>query len=99
MNYVEDVAEKASSEALRDLTARILAGEIRSSGIVSRRALQAAGLMDQRAAQALWEVRPWIAIKPSWIWRIYSSFISKVESFFILMWSLVLFGFSIRSRG
>ena len=70
MNYVEDVAEKASSEALRDLMVRIRAGEIRSSGIVSRRALQAAGLMDQRAAQALWKIRPWIAIKPSRIWQI-----------------------------
>src|ERR1019366_4286769 len=40
MRMFEDIAERASSDELTDLMARILAGEIRKPGSVSRRTLQ-----------------------------------------------------------
>lgn len=66
MDFFADIAEKASSDALRDMLARVLAGEIRRPGTVSRRTLHAVSLMDQPMAQALLDFRPRICSE-GWI--------------------------------
>lgn len=60
MTFFEDAVEKTSSESLRDMMARILAGEIRRPGTISRMSIQAVTVMDQAMAQALWNIRPWL---------------------------------------
>ena len=59
MGLFEDIAERASSEALADLMARILAGEMRRPKSVSRRTLQVAAILDQEVIDALAEVAPY----------------------------------------
>jgi hypothetical protein len=53
MNLFADHAERASSEALQDMFARVLAGEIRKPGEFSLRALQFVAVMDQEIAGAV----------------------------------------------
>lgn len=71
MRVFEDMAEKVSSTELADLMARILAGEIRKPGSVSRRTLAAVALLDREIVAALSELRPylldgaWVHIPPS----------------------------------
>jgi hypothetical protein len=60
MRAFEDMAEKASSAELVDLMARILAGEIRKPGSVSRRTLAVVPILDQEIVSALAEVRPFL---------------------------------------
>jgi hypothetical protein len=59
MNLYEDVAERASSENLRDLLARILAGEIRKPRSFSLQTLQLASVVDQRLANAITRASVW----------------------------------------
>ena len=61
MGLFSDIAENASSEGLSDLLARILAGEIRKPGSVSRRTLQVVQTLDQRAITAILEVAPYVS--------------------------------------
>lgn len=56
----EDIVEKISSEELDDLMARILAGEIRKSGSVSRKTLQTVSILDQSIVQALVDLQPFM---------------------------------------
>lgn len=54
MNFFEDLAEKASSESLRDVCAKVLAGELRKPGAFSLRTLQlVVSVMDQPLASAI----------------------------------------------
>ena len=53
MRMFEDMAERATTESIADLLARVLAGEIRKPGSVSRRALQVVATMDQEMIQAI----------------------------------------------
>lgn len=57
MTMFEDMAEKVSSAGMTDLMARILAGEIRKPGSVSRRILAILPLLDQEIVFALAAVR------------------------------------------
>ena len=50
LNYFDGYAEKASSENVRDLWARVLAGEIRRPGSFSRATLRLLAELDQRMA-------------------------------------------------
>jgi hypothetical protein len=71
MGLFEDIAEKASSDELADLLARILAGEIRKPRSVSRRTLQVAAILDAEIVGALNMIRPylfssnWVHVPPS----------------------------------
>ncbi|MBU8547097.1 MULTISPECIES: DUF2806 domain-containing protein [Roseomonadaceae] len=68
MGYFANVAESVTSDSLRDLLARLLVGEIRNPGTISRQAVQIASLMDQKAVQALWSIKPWlIGSTPAWL--------------------------------
>jgi len=67
MGLFEDVAEKASSEELADLLARILAGEIRRPKSVSRRTLQVASILDAEIVAALNTIRPWL-FSSNWLY-------------------------------
>ena len=58
MNTFEDVAERATSENLRDLFARVLAGEIRKPGRFSRRTLHFLATIDQPLAANIQQARP-----------------------------------------
>lgn len=60
MNYFETSAERASSDDMRDLFARILAGECRKPGSFSLGALQTLSVMDQQLARAVTAVRSWV---------------------------------------
>ena len=60
MGLFEDIAERASSDDLADLMARILAGEIRKPKSVSRRTLQVAAILDQEIVDALTAVAPYL---------------------------------------
>jgi hypothetical protein len=60
MRMFEDAAEKVSSAELADLTARILAGEIRKPGSVSRRTLAVVAVLDREIVEALSNLRPYI---------------------------------------
>lgn len=87
MRMFEDIAEKVSSEQLADLMARILAGEIRKPGSVSRRTLQVVAILDQDIVGALNELRPYL-LDPGWVivppsiredWRQRFSLLSSVS--------------------
>lgn len=71
MRAFEDMAEKVSSAELVDLMARILAGEIRRPGSVSRRTLAIVPVLDQEIVSTLAKVRPclldgaWVHTPPS----------------------------------
>ena len=79
MRPFEDIAERVSSEEMVDLMARILAGEIRKPGSISRKTLAAVSIFDREVVAALAEVRPyliqgeseWMHIPPSSrdVWR------------------------------
>ena len=58
MRMFEDMAERATTEAISDLLARVLAHEIRRPCSVSRRTLQNVAIMDQETVQALEYLRP-----------------------------------------
>ncbi len=71
MRMFEDIAERASSENVADLLARILAGEIRKPHSISLRTLQVVTIMDRKIVAALNEIAPfcldhgWLHIPPS----------------------------------
>jgi hypothetical protein len=71
MRMFENIAENVSSAELADLMARILAGEIRKPGSVSRRTLQIVTILDHEIVAALNELSPyllnsgWMHIPPS----------------------------------
>ncbi len=67
MRMFEDIVEKVSSEQLTDLMARILAGEIRKPGSVSRRTLQTVAILDQQIVQALIDLQPYMLDGFWWI--------------------------------
>lgn len=60
LNLYNSFAEKASSESLRDMWARVLAGEIRKPGSFSLSTLQFISVMDKETAEAIKEVFPWV---------------------------------------
>jgi hypothetical protein len=60
LNYFGDHAERASEENLRDMFARILAGEIRQPGTIRRQTIHVVSLMDQEIAKALTRTRAWL---------------------------------------
>jgi hypothetical protein len=60
MNLFEDVAEKASSEELRDLFARVLAGELRKPSSFSLRTLQFLSVLDHQLAAAVQRASAWV---------------------------------------
>ena len=60
MNLYEDVAERASSESLRDLLARILAGELRKPRSISLQTLLVASVVDQPLANAITRASVWV---------------------------------------
>lgn len=61
LNYFTPHAEKASSEEMRNLFARILAGEIRKPGSFSPRTMQFMALMDQELATQINRARNWLS--------------------------------------
>lgn len=65
MRAFEDMAERATTESIADLLARVLAGEIRKPSSVSRRTLQIVAAMDQDTVQALEYLRPRL-FDPNW---------------------------------
>ena len=87
MRMFEDIAEKVSSAELADLMARILAGEIRKPGSVSRRTLAVVAVLDREIVYALAEVMPcllnggWVHISPGEQekWRERFSLLSSVS--------------------
>jgi hypothetical protein len=60
MNLFEEVAEKASSEELRSLIARVLAGELRKPASFSLRTLQFLSIMDHSLAAAVQRAKAWV---------------------------------------
>jgi hypothetical protein len=65
MRMFEDMAERATTESIADLLARVLAGEIRKPFSVSRRTLQTVAVMDQELVQAVEYLRPRL-FEPNW---------------------------------
>ncbi|HVE22669.1 MAG TPA: DUF2806 domain-containing protein [Acidocella sp.] len=65
MRMFEDMAERATTEAIADLLARVLAGEIRKPLSVSRRTLQTVAVMDQELVQAMQYLRERL-FEPNW---------------------------------
>lgn len=66
MRSFEGVAEKASSEELQDMMARILAGEIRKPGSVSRIALSIADVLDKNIIESMLFIKPYL-ISNNWV--------------------------------
>ena len=60
-----DLAEEASSEQLADLMARILAGEIRKPGSISRQTLRVVAALDQTVVTEFVSVLPYL-VDDSW---------------------------------
>jgi hypothetical protein len=60
MNLFEEAAERASSDGLRDILARILSGELRKPQSFSLQTLQFVSIVDQRLAGAMNRARGWI---------------------------------------
>lgn len=60
MNLFEAHASRASSDRMRDLFARVLAGEIRRSGSFSLTTMQFVSVLDAVTAQAITSVAPWV---------------------------------------
>lgn len=71
MNFFEEFAEKATSEGLRDIFSRILAGEIRKPKTFSLRTLSFVSTMDNAIANNIQIARNYIS----------NSFIIKIEPF------------------
>ncbi|WP_428377736.1 DUF2806 domain-containing protein [Lichenicoccus sp.] len=67
MDAFEEVAEKASTEELADLLGRILAGEIRRPGAISRHTLHIASILDAQVVNALIKLAPYI-LRQNWIY-------------------------------
>jgi hypothetical protein len=65
MLMFEYMVEKVSSDELKDLMARILAGEIRKPGGLSRRTLQIVPILDREIVRGLAEITPYM-LQPSW---------------------------------
>jgi Protein of unknown function (DUF2806) len=61
LNFFGDHAERASSEELRDLFARILAGEIRKPQSFSLRTVQFLSIMDQELAAVITKASGWVS--------------------------------------
>jgi hypothetical protein len=83
MRMFEDIAERASSENVADLLARILAGEIRKPHSVSLRTLQVVTVMDQAIVAALKEIAPF-CLDNNW-WHIPPSLAQKWNGIFSLL--------------
>lgn len=66
MRAFESIAEKASSEELQDMMSRILAGEIRKSGSISRSALSIANILDKNIIESMLFIKPYINLA-SWV--------------------------------
>jgi hypothetical protein len=66
VSLFEDIAEKATSDALADLMARILAGEIRRPKSISRRTLQAVAVLDQEIVAAMNDIKSYL-LDPGWV--------------------------------
>jgi Protein of unknown function (DUF2806) len=66
MRFFEEIAERASSEEMADLMARIFAGEIRKPGAISRRTLQISMVLDHDIIGAIHFARSRL-ILPGWI--------------------------------
>ncbi len=87
MRAFEDMAEKVSAIELIDLMARILAGEIRKPGSVSRRTLAILPVLDQEIVGTLAKVSPylldgaWVHVPPSGAgeWRQRFALLSSVS--------------------
>lgn len=60
LNVFTAHAEKASSESLRTMWARVLSGEIRKPGAVSLRTLQFASTLDLPTAKAMQSMASWV---------------------------------------
>ncbi|MGV8928724.1 MAG: DUF2806 domain-containing protein [Brevundimonas sp.] len=60
LNIFTRHAEAATSERLRDMWGRVLAGEIRAPGTVSLRTMQFVSTLDRAVIEAAQEVLPWI---------------------------------------
>jgi len=60
LNVFEELSGRASSEAMQDLFARVLSGEIRRPGSFSLRTLQVVAVMDQDLARVFNQVREWV---------------------------------------
>lgn len=60
MNVFEDRAAKASSEDLRELLSRILAGEVRRPGSFSLSTMHLISILDQPTAQKLAKLAPYV---------------------------------------
>lgn len=66
MRSFVEVAGKASSEELQDMMARILAGEIRQSGSISRATLSIADILDKNIIEAMLFIKPYL-IENKWV--------------------------------
>lgn len=66
MRSFEGIAEKASSEELQDMMARILAGEIRQPGSISRISLSIVDVLDKNIIDSMIFIKPYI-ISDSWV--------------------------------
>ncbi|MDN7352030.1 DUF2806 domain-containing protein [Acetobacter senegalensis] len=66
MRSFVEVAGKASSEELQDMMARILAGEIRQAGSISRATLSIADILDKNIIEAMVSIKPYI-INKDWV--------------------------------
>lgn len=60
LNVFTSHAERASGASLREMWARVLAGEIRKPGVVSLRTLQFASTLDLHAAKAIQALASWV---------------------------------------
>lgn len=87
MRSFEGVAEKASSEELQDMMARILAGEIRKPGSISRLALSIADVLDKNIIESMLFIKPYL-ISNNWVctdslsydqFRIHANLLSSVR--------------------
>jgi len=66
MRSFEAVAEKTSSAELQDMMARILAGEIRNPGSISRASLEISNILDKEIIESMLFIKPYI-ISNKWI--------------------------------
>ena len=62
MNVFASRAEQASSNEMRDLFARVLAGEVRRPGAFSLRTLEFVAIMDAELAGAVRAAKPWVIL-------------------------------------
>jgi len=62
INLFKSHAERASTEALQDMWARVLSGEIRKPGSISLRTLHFVSLLDKETAEAATRLLPWLTV-------------------------------------